>query len=238
MTFLIVFACTAVACCALRNPLRKVPWLFYVLAVAFDALYFASDSLGLPQAVDVALLVTMNKCLLPAALFAVVMYIGVFPRSTKARHWLQPLRTPLSIVACILVLGHMVRFFENYAARVLGGGAVSTNVMASFVIGIVLFALLAVLGVTSFNFVRKRMGGRSWKRVQLLAYPFYALVYVHLLIMLGPAALRGGDSAVASVVVYTAVFGLYAVLRVARAIRERHEPSEAENEAAASVGAA
>ena len=70
------------------------------------------------------------------------------------------------------------------------------------------------------------------------AYPFYALVYVHLLIMLGPAALRGGDSAVASVVVYTAVFGLYAVLRVARAIRERHEPSEAENEAAPAVGAA
>ncbi len=237
MSFLIVFACTAAVCCALRNPLRKVPWLFYLLAIAFDVLYFASGSLGLPQAVDVALLVTMNKCLLPAALFAIVMYIGVFPRSTKARHWLQPLRTPLSIVACILVLGHMVRFFSTYAVRMLGSGAVSANVMASFVIGIALFALLAVLGVTSLNFVRKRMSGHTWKRVQLLSYPFYALVYVHLLVMLGPAALNGGGNAVASIAVYTAVFGAYAVLRVARAARERRKPSEAD-EGASAAGAA
>lgn len=231
MSFLIVLACTLIACCALRNPLRKVPWLFYLLAIAFDVLYFASGSLGLPQVIDVALLTTMNKCLLPAALFAIVMYIGVFPPSSKVRHWLQPLRTPLSIVACILVLGHMVRFFSTYATRVLSGGAVSANVMTSFVIGIVLFALLAILGVTSFNFVRKHMSVQTWKRVQRLAYPFYALVYVHLLIMLGPAALRGGDNAIASIAVYTLMFAAYAVLRVVRATRRHREPSEAKGDA-------
>ena len=124
----------------------------------------------------------------------------------------------MSIVACILVLGHMVRFIGVYATRVLGGGAVAGNVLASFAIAVVLFALFAVLGVTSFEFVRRRMGIAAWRRVQRLAYPFYMLVYAHVLVMLGPAALNGGTGALGGVLMYTTVFGAYAVLRVRRAL--------------------
>lgn len=218
MTFVLILLCAAAVCCVLRNPLRRVPWLFYALAVAFDVLYFAAGTIGVPRPVSTALTFAMNKCLLPTALFVLVMYVGVFPKGGAVRKWLQPLRTPVSIIACILVLGHMVRFIGVYAARVLGGGAVAGNVVASFAIAVVLFALLAVLGVTSFEFVRRHMGTSAWRRVQRLAYPFYALVYAHVLVMLGPAALNGGAGALTGVLVYTAVFGVYAVLRVRRAL--------------------
>ena len=132
MTFAVVLLVTALICCVLRNPLRKAPWLFYGLAVVFVVLYLVAGTLGLPGPVNQALLVLMNKCLLPTALFVLVMYVGVFPKGSAIRRWLQPLRTPVSIVACILVLGHMVRFIGAYAARVLGGGAVATNVLVSF----------------------------------------------------------------------------------------------------------
>ena len=61
----------------------------------------------------------------------------------------------------------------------------------------------------------------SWKRLQRWAYVFFGLVYVHLMLMLAPAASRGGEAAVASVAVYTVVFGAYAVLRVRRALVDR-----------------
>lgn len=218
MTFVLILLCAAAVCCVLRNPLRRAPWLFYALAVAVDVLYFAAGTIGVPRAVSTALMFAMNKCLLPTALFVLVMYVGVFPKGGAVRKWLQPLRTPVSIVACILVLGHMVRFIGVYATRVLGGGAVAGNVLASFAIAVVLFALLAVLGVTSFEFVRRRMGIAAWRRVQRLAYPFYVLVYAHVLVMLGPAALNGGTGALGGVLMYTVAFGAYAVLRVRRAL--------------------
>ena len=78
-----------------------------------------------------------------------------------------------------------------------------------------------MLGVTSFNVVKKRMKKETWKRVQLLAYPFWGLVYVHLLLMLVPSALRGGAPAQMAVAVYSVVFVGYALCRVGRALVDR-----------------
>lgn len=75
--------------------------------------------------------------------------------------------------------------------------------MGAFVLAVVLLVLLVVLGVTSFAFVKRQMSTASWKKVQKLAYPFFGLVYVHLLLMLLPSALHGGLAAQASVVVYS-----------------------------------
>lgn len=221
MTFLITLICSTIAVAALRPVIRKAPWAFYALAVAVVIMFFAGTALDLPRDARMAMVFLMQKCMLATALFVIVMYIGLLPKDTKARRWMQPLRGPVSIVACILALGHMVRYFSTYIARIVGGGAVATNVMLSFVFAIVLFALLIVLGVTSFNFIKKRMNGMLWKRVQWFAYVFYALVYVHLIVMLGPAALAGGKNALVNVGVYTATFGVYLALRVVKARRDK-----------------
>ena len=205
MTFAVVLLVTALICCVLRNPLRKAPWLFYGLAVVFVVLYLVAGTLGLPGPVNQALLVLMNKCLLPTALFVLVMYVGVFPKGSAIRALAAAPAHPGVHCGLHLGAGPYGALYRAYAARVLGGGAVATNVLVSFAIAVVLFALLAVLGVTSFNAVRSRMGTLAWRRVQRFAYAFYALVYAHVLVMLGPAALNGGASALEGVAVYTAV---------------------------------
>ena len=221
MTFLLTLICSTIAVVALRPVIRKVPWAFYALAVAVVVLFFAGTTFDLPRDARMAMVFMMQKCMLATALFVIVMYIGLLPKDTKARRWMQPLRGPVSIVACILALGHMVRYFMTYITRIMGGGTVASNVMLSFVIAIVLFALLIVLGVTSFNFIKKRMSGYVWKRVQWFAYVFYALVYVHLLIMLGPAALAGGKNALVSAGIYTVVFGAYLALRLVKMRKDK-----------------
>ena len=127
---------------------------------------------------------------------------------------------PLNDVLFLLV--HKCTLATALFIVVLYIGVFSRDGLAvALVIALVLFVLLLVLGVTSFNVVKKRMPKETWKRIQWWAYPFFGLVYVHLMLMLLPAALRGGEAALMSVVVYTVLFGAYAVLRIARALKDR-----------------
>lgn len=220
MTFLLVFLATLMCVFLLRNPLRKAPVAFYALAVVVDVLFMCGDTLGLPRAVDNVLFMLVHKCALALALFTIVMFIGAFSRESKVRRWLQPVRAELSIVACILSLGHMTVYLANYAIRFLAG-AVDGAVFVALVVALVLFALILVLGVTSFQFVKRRMTKASWKRVQLFSYVFFGLTYVHLMLMLLPPALQGGSVAQLSVAVYSVVFAGYAIARLTKAARDR-----------------
>lgn len=219
MDFLLVFICAVAAAFALRNPIKKAPVAFYILAVAVSVLFIAAEFFPMSRAVWSALFLLVQKCMLALALFAVVMLIGVFSRDSRAGRWLRPIRAELSIIAWILSLGHMAVYLASYLPRL--GGVNKGAVMISFVVALVLFALLLVLGITSFNAVKKRMKKDTWKRVQMLAYPFFGLVYLHLMLMLLPPALHGGAAAQVSVAVYSVLFAAYALLRVRRAVIDR-----------------
>lgn len=234
MDFAVIMAVTVAACFALRNPLKACPTAFYAVAIAVDVLYVWGVFFGLPRAVWSPLFVLVQKCELALALFVVVMFIGCLSREGRAYRWLKPVRSELSIVAWFLSLGHMAVYLESYLPRILGGGEIGGNVLGAFALAIVLLALLVVLGVTSFAFVKRQMSTASWKKVQKLAYPFFGLVYVHLLLMLLPSALHGGAAAQASVAVYSVVFVGYAFCRVGRALVDRR----AEDASAASASAA
>lgn len=221
MSFVIAILCVTLACVVLRNVVRAVPWVFYALAVAVVVLYFIVPTNILPRAINSALLFSIGRCHVPIAMFAVVMYIGLFPEGSAVRKWMQPVRGPLSIIACILAVGHMINYAILFLPRMFGTSALSTSVFASLVISLVLFALLIVLGVTSFDFVKKSMTANTWKKIQKWAYLFYALAYAHLVLILLPAAASGGMNAIENCISYTVVFGVYAVVRVVMAIRER-----------------
>ena len=221
MTFALVLACTVAACFALRNPLKACPMAFYAAALLVDVAFVAGTFWGMPREVWSVFFVLIQKCLLPLALFVVVMYIGVLDRGSRACMCLKPVRAELSIVAWLLSLGHVAVYGATYLPRIASGGATNGNVAASFAVAVVLLALLAVLGVTSFNLVKKRMRTETWKKVQKLAYPFFLLTYVHLLLMLAPSALHGGVAATTSVAVYSIVFAAYVVLRLVRAAKDR-----------------
>ena len=209
MTLILVLAGAVAFAFACKRPIKSCPLAFYALAATLDVLFVVGSFAGLPP-------------MLYDALFAVVMYIGVFARDSRVATYLRPIRAELSIMAWLLSLGHMAIYLSSYAAN-LSTGLPQTNVAVALALALALFALLVVLGVTSFNVVKKRMKKETWKRVQLLAYPFWGLVYVHLLLMLVPSALRGGAPAQMAVAVYSVVFVGYAVLRIRRAAVDRRK---------------
>lgn len=220
MIFAWVLLVTIGAVFVLRTPLKKCPRAFYALAIAAVVLFFAGDALGFPRAISNAFFVLVHKCTLALALFVVVMFIGVFSKTSRIRQWLQPVRAELSIVACILSVGHMVVYLVAYASRILSG-IMGGSVAVALAVAAVLTALLLVLGITSLRTVKRHMTKSGWKRVQMLAYPFFALVYAHLMLMLLPPALVGGQAAQCSVGAYTAVFVSYAAARTVRAVIDR-----------------
>lgn len=154
---------------------------FYVLAVAADVAYVIGVEGLLPRVVMGPLTLLMGKCVLSLALFVVVMYIGVFAKGSKVHQWLKPVRSELSIIACILACGHMAVYLGSYAPRL--GGTLGVNVVSALVVALALLVLLLVLGVTSFGFVKKHMRTEGWKRLQRWAYVFFGLAYVHLMLM-------------------------------------------------------
>ena len=223
MTFLLIMVCTIAACILLRKPIHKCPMLFYVLAVIVDLVFIAGSFFEMPRNIWIIFFILIQKCTLSLAVFVVVMYIGVFGKETKVSHMLRPIRAELSIIAWFLSLGHMAVYLESYLPRIVAGASLSTNMILSFVVAIVLFVLLIILGVTSFNVVKKRMGKETWLKVQKLAYPFFMLTYVHLMIILAPSAARGGEAAITSVVLYSIIFIAYAILRLRRAALDKKD---------------
>ena len=221
MTFLLVLAITIVACFVLREPIRRWPWIFYVLALAVDVAFLAASYGLLSRDIWLVLYKPMQKASIALALFAVVMYIGVFPLDSKVSHWLRPIRAQLSIIACLLIAGHMAMFLGSYVIRLFNGSVMKPNVLASFLIAVLLLVLVVLLGVTSFKAVKRHMSPKTWKNIQRWAYPFFALAYAHVLLMLLPAAARGGAHAKESIIVYSVVFGVYLVARIVRAVLDR-----------------
>lgn len=215
--FLLVLLCTVAVSCLLRNVIRKVPGVFYVLAVAMVVLYFVSDVVAMPRSVTMPLIYLVRRGFLATAIFVFVMYIGVFPRGTSIRRFLQPLRAPLSIVGCILVLAHIVEYLVSYVPRLMGGTALRMNVLIAFWLGILLFVLALVLGVTSFTFVKKHMKAATWKKVQWFAYIFYAAMFIHMCVMLLPSVVRGSSTqAIMTTGCYVVLFVAYFVARIYR----------------------
>ncbi|WP_080803244.1 ferric reductase-like transmembrane domain-containing protein [Arabiibacter massiliensis] len=220
MIFAAVLVATTVLCVAARTfILRHTGW-FYGIVAAVGALLGCVLVFGEPAWLWKASFALIQKCLLPLALFTVVMGIGCLPRSSRMSLWLRPVRAQLSVAACILALGHIAAYAGSYLPRILGPG-VKGNVALSFLVAAALSALLLILGATSLEFVKRRMRAESWVKLQRWAYVFFGLVYVHLLCMLLPSALGGGTAAQASVAVYTAVFAAYAVFRVSRAVFDK-----------------
>lgn len=215
MTFALILAVTAVASVALAGILRKVPWLFYGVAIAAVAIMIAGFAGMIDGGWWKPLILLVRRCMVALALFAVVMFVGVLPSDSKLGIRLRSVRTELSILACILCVGHVALYIAPYAARAFAGN-VDAFMAVSLATAAVLLVLLAVLGVTSLRFVKKLMRTASWKKVQRWAYVFFGLTYLHLMCMLAPAALAGGESAIAGAVVYTVLFGGYAVGRIAR----------------------
>jgi len=227
MKFLIVLALCVAVSAALRPVIKRVPWLFYLLAFGMVALFVASSYIDMPRELWSTIFYLMQKCALSVAMFVLVMFIGVFPQGSPVYNWFKPIRAELSIIACILSLGHVWAYLDSYMPRILAGASLNTNVAISFGLGAVVFALLVVLGVTSIKAIKARMTPAAWTNLQKFAYLFFVLIYAHLFVMLSLAAFRGGEAAMVNLAVYSVIFVLYIVLRVYRFMADKKAKAQA-----------
>lgn len=220
MEVLIALALSVLFAFALRKQIKRYAVSFYIVAIAMDVLFLSQVLFGVSREVAVAVYPYLTRCLLGFALFAVVMFIGALPEGSRAQRALMPIRGELSIIAAILTIGHVANYLGAYLANILSGFVgMSAGMIASFVVSSLLIVLLAALTVTSFNAVKMRMDADAWKRLQKTAYAFFALTYVHLMLVLLPTVSSSGQRATFSIVVYSLVMAAYAALRMTTHMR-------------------
>jgi len=220
MTFSVVLICSIAVVLVSKPLIKKYAIAFYALALLFDVLFIVDRWMPLPALLGDFIYICIQRCTLSLALFVLVMYVGIFKKDSRIRNYLMPIRKELSIEACFLAIGHMVNYLFAYAARAITNFAgLQLNIATSLVVSLILFALLIVLGITSFDFVKKHMSTKNWKNLQKLSYLFFMLVYVHVLLFLLPSAMQGGSTAQISVVVYSVIFIFYASAKIVLVLR-------------------
>lgn len=221
---------------AFKGALKRHPAAFYALAalVAAAGVYFTFNPN--PNGAARAVAFAIQKGHLGFSMLAVVMFVGVFDRGSAVRRALGPVRGELSIMGAILMLAHIVPYLANYVSMAGAVLSLKPSVQSSLVVAVVLLVLLGVLAATSFKAVRARIDPRTWKRVQVLAYPFFLLVFVHLLGYLAVPLRAGAPDVVVGFAFYAVVFASYLVLRARRFVLDKRiEPIERRGAAADAV---
>jgi DMSO/TMAO reductase YedYZ heme-binding membrane subunit len=237
MSFPIVLACSLLCTIVFKDAIRKAPGVFYAAALALSLLYAATGVIEMPLDLKMILFLLVQKGTLATALFVIVMYMGVCRDVGFVRQRLMPIRATLSIIACILILGHVLKYTVAFAGSL---GLVTPTAGLGLFLGAAAFILMSILGLTSIQAVKKRMTAAAWFSLQRWAYLFYGLLFAHLALFLVPANAGTPDGAsLDRIAVYGILFGLYAVLRPGKALanRRRHErmaPTVAETDLSAS----
>ena len=159
---------------------------------------------------------------LAGAFFILVMFAGAFPDRHPFRRAIMPIRGPLSILASILTLGHNLAYGRTYFVYLFAQpDSLRWNVLAAALCSIVMILIMLPLFVTSFLRVRRRMQPRRWKRLQRLAYGFYGLMYIHVLLLNITGAREGKWTALLNLALYSALFLTYASMRLGKAAEKQ-----------------
>ena len=213
MTVLVSLIAAVAFTALFRVPLKRVPWLFYALAIALDVLMLFATDLHLPTWFYRSVILSNARGIFAFWLFAIVMFMGVLPTSSTLRRKLIPIRAELSIFAALLCVGHMITLFSSLLYRTNAHKSLN---MTSFVTAVIITALLAVLTVTSFRVLRKAMPYRTWKNIQRSAYVFFLLTYVHVVVSTLQAFRFGSLNVRLGIALYGVATVAYVVLRIRR----------------------
>lgn len=231
MLFLFALAITLITAFLLDKPLKKSPSAFYLSAAVLTVVSVAikqADVTVSNEFVREYLLAMFTRGALGAAFWAVVMWAGALPNGSAPIKRLMPIRGELSITAAILTLSHVVTYGIQYISDIIRDRTGSGDALRDFVITsavcLIMVLIMLPLTVMSFKTVRKKMNGRSWKKAQRFAYLFYALIFIHILVLFVPKAQKGREGYLLSVLVYSAVFIGYAAMRIRKAYVAKRKP--------------
>ncbi len=164
-----------------------------------------------------------SKGAFATALFIVVMYMAVLPNGSAAIKRLMPIRAELSIIASILTLAHNTSFGKYYFVKLFTDPAsLSTPRLLAAICSVIMICILLPLFITSFKTVRRRMNAKRWKKLQRWAYLFYALIYIHIMLLNVSAHQSGRSGYVLNIILYSVIFFGYAALRIRKVLIRRN----------------
>lgn len=230
MIFLIALAEAILFVYLCKGTIRKHPGVFYVLSIAIIAFCACYKIMNLytvfPEWTYTYIISVFWRGAFSTALFVIVMYIGALNRKSKIVKALMPIRGYLSIIACLITLAHSFAYGAYYIPTLIHNPQeLDLRGIIALIITFPLFFIMIVLMVTSFIKVRRRMKPQVWKNIQRLAYPWFALLYIYLMVLFIPAMINSFSPTsemsmfyrlnyIISVVVYTLIFGGYLIMRV------------------------
>ena len=157
----------------------------------------------------------MQRGVLAGSLFIWVMIAPVLPKRFSGRKTIYLLRGEMAICASLITLAHNLAFGGKYfGALFLGQGHISLMELHAAIVSCLMILLLIPLTVTSFQAVRRKMQGKTWKKLQNWSYLFYLLLYLHIFFIYQGALIRGKGDYFFTLMLYSFIFGLYGFLRI------------------------
>lgn len=210
-----------------ENSIRKHPSIWYLSAFLLSLL-----CLLLPSSVPVWLTYFANNIIgrgtLATALFILVMYARILPPKSRLFRTLMSLRAPLAIMAAFMILLHNGTYFIHYYRNISQRNISMTPLeRLAACCTILMLILLIPLTITSFSYFRKKLKGKTWKNIQRLSYLFYALIYLHVACLFSAQILQGNHTYQRELAIYTAIFGIYLICRIALYLKAKRKNTAA-----------
>lgn len=223
MLILISILIVAMFIILFHKKIKKHANIFYIISglIAIGFVLYFQFNLGnqVPKDINKYVVTIFSRSAVSTALFTIVMYTGVLDKKLNITKKLLSIRGELSIIACILTLGHNVLYGKTYFVTLfVDHTSLTWPKLIAALISLVLIAMMLPLMITSFPSVRKRIPFKKWKAIQRLSYAFYGLIYVHIMVLFLPKI--QGDK-LFDIAIYTAIFGLYFVARVYRYLKDK-----------------
>lgn len=205
------------------SAIKKHTKVFYigaiVLSVIAIAVTWTGADLTFPTFVQNNIWSILARGALGTAIFMIVMMTGALKNGSDAIKRLMPIRAELSIIASILILGHNISYGKTYFVFLFTMTKYMpvTQILAA-ISSIIMIVIMVPLMIMSFPKIRKKMNAVTWKKIQRLAYVFYALTYIHVLLLCIPQLSSGKIAYLASIIVYSVVCFVYLYMRLKKAL--------------------
>ena len=205
---------------------KKKPAVLYGICILLSlvSIFYPREG-GLPF-LDFFFKKIMQRGVLAGSLFIWVMLAPVLPKSFSGRKTIYLLRGEMAICASLITLAHNLAFGGKYfGALFFGQGHISLMELHAAIVSCLMILLLIPLTVTSFQAVRRKMQGKTWKKLQNWSYLFYLLLYLHIFFIYQGALIRGKGEYFFTLMLYSFIFGFYGFLRI-RQYRIQKESKE------------
>ena len=205
---------------------KKKPAVLYGICILLSlvSIFYPREG-GLPF-LDFFFKKIMQRGILAGSLFILVMLAPVLPKHFSGRKTIYLLRGEMAICASLITLAHNLAFGGKYFGAVFfGQGHISLMELHAAIVSCLMILLLIPLTITSFQTVRRKMQGKSWKKLQNWSYLFYLLLYLHIFFIYQGALIRGKGEYFFTLMLYSFLFGFYGFLRI-RQYRVQKESKE------------